>query len=73
MGIRNLESFKQPMPVGVRLPGIEVEQRFYDELGISNTSSNYDLLRELCLKGVEERGIDKLENKQEYYDRVKIE
>ena len=73
MGIRNLESFKQPMPVGVRLPGIEVEQRFYDELGISNTSSNYDLLRELCLKGVKERGIDKLDNKQEYYDRVKME
>ena len=45
MGIRNLESFKQPMPVGVRLPEIEVEQRFYNELGISNTSSNYDLLR----------------------------
>ena len=73
MGIRNLEPFNQPMPVGVRLPEIEVEQRFYDELGISNTSSNYDLLRELCLKGVKERGIDKLENKQEYYDRVKME
>jgi DNA polymerase-3 subunit alpha len=27
----------------------------------------------LCLRGVKDRGIDKLENKQEYYDRVKME
>jgi DNA polymerase-3 subunit alpha len=73
MGIRNLKSFKQPMPVGVRLPEIEVERRVYYQLDLDPKSSNYDLLRALCLRGVKQRGIDKLDNKQEYYDRVKME
>ena len=73
MGIRNLKSFKRPMPVGVRLPEIEVERRVYYELDLDPNCSNYDLLRALCLRGVKQRGIDKLDNKQEYYDRVKME
>lgn len=73
MGIRNLESFKQPMPVGVRLPEIEVDKQVYYQLDIDPKSSNYDLLRALCMRGVKQRGIDKLENKQEYYNRVKME
>lgn len=61
------------MPVGVRLPEIEVDRRVYYQLDLDPQSSNYDLLRALCLRGVKERGIDKLDNKQEYYDRVKME
>ena len=68
-----LEPFKQPMPAGVRLPEIEVDRRVYYQLDLDPQSSNYDLLRALCLRGVEQRGINKLENKQEYYDRVKME
>ena len=68
-----LKPLKQPMPVGVRLPEIEVDRRVYYQLDLDPKSSNYDLLRALCLRGVQERGIDKLENKQEYYDRVKME
>jgi len=68
-----LEPFKQPMPVGVRLPGIEVDRRVYYQLDLDPKSSNYDLLRALCLRGVKQRGIDKLENKKDYYDRVKME
>ena len=73
MGIRNLKPLQQPMPVGVRLPEIDVERRVYYQLDLDPQSSNYDLLRALCLRGVKDRGIDKLENKQEYYDRVKME
>ena len=73
MGIRNLKSLEQPMPVGVRLPEIEVDRRVYYQLDLDPKSSNYDLLRALCLRGVKQRGIDKLDNKQEYYNRVKIE
>jgi len=69
----NLKPYNQPMPVGVRLPEIEVDRRVYYQLDLDPKSSNYDLLRALCLRGVKERGIDKLENKQEYYDRVKME
>lgn len=73
MGIRNLDPLKQPMPVGVRLPEIDVQRRVYYQLDLDPQSSNYDLLRALCLRGVKQRGIDKLDNKQEYYDRVKME
>ena len=69
----NLKKFNSPMPVGVRLPGIEVDRRVYYQLDLNPKSSNYELLRALCLRGVKERGIDKFKNKQEYYDRVKIE
>jgi DNA-directed DNA polymerase III PolC len=69
----NLKKFNSPMPVGVRLPGIEVDRKVYYQLDLDPKSSNYDLLRALCLRGVKERGIDKFKNKQEYYDRVKIE
>ena len=69
----NLKKFKSPMPVGVRLPEIDVERRVYYQLDLDPKSSNYDLLRALCLRGAKDRGIEKLENKQEYYDRVKME
>jgi DNA polymerase-3 subunit alpha len=68
-----LKSYSQPMPVGVRLPGIKVDRRVYYQLDLDPKSSNYDLLRALCLRGIKERGIDNLENKQEYYNRVKME
>jgi len=68
-----LKPYKQPMPVGVRLPEIEVDDKHYKELGVPKGTSNFDLLRKLCLKGVKDRGIDLLDNKQKYYDRVKME
>lgn len=68
-----LRPLKQPMPVGVRLPEIQADRRIYYQLDLDPKSSNYDLLRALCLRGVQQRGIDKLDNKKEYYDRVKME
>tara|TARA_R110000772_G_scaffold267729_1_gene392428 strand:+ start:527 stop:3097 length:2571 start_codon:yes stop_codon:yes gene_type:complete len=68
-----LKPYNQPMPVGVRLPEIEVDDKHYKELGIPKDTSNFDLLRKLCLKGVKNRKIDLLDNKQKYYDRVKME
>ena len=73
MGIRNLNPLERPMPPGVRLPEIDVKRRVYYQLDLDPQSSNYDLLRALCLRGVSQRGIDKLDNKKEYYDRVKME
>ncbi len=69
----SFEKYKSPTLAGVILPKIEIEQRHYDKLEIKNTISNYDFLRKLCWLGVQERGIDKLENAKEYYERVKRE
>jgi len=71
--LNQFQKYNRVLAVGVRLPQIEIEQRFYDNLGLDNKVSNYEFLRRLCWKGIQDRGIDKLPNKQEYYDRVKKE
>jgi len=71
--IDTFEKYSDCTPPGVRLPEIDIEKKYYYELKIPDNASNFDFLRHLCLKGVKEKGIDKLENKQDYYDRVKME
>lgn len=65
--------YKECCPPGVRLPEIEIEQKYYDMLEADSTISNYDFLRKLCLKGVYDKGIDKYKNKKDYFDRAKSE
>jgi len=60
-------------PPGVLLPNLSVDSKYYSDLGIDPSSSNYDFLRALCMHGVKSKGIDKLNNKKEYYDRTKME
>jgi len=67
------EKYSSPTLKGVRLPSISIEPRHYSELGVSPNISNYDFLRKLCWKGIQEKGIDKLPNAAEYYARVKYE
>jgi DNA polymerase-3 subunit alpha len=71
--IENFQKYQQPTLPGVKLPQIIIEQKYYDILGIPNTSSNYQFLRKLCHKGVLEKEIDKKQNAQIYYERVKTE
>lgn len=65
--------YQNPFPAGVKLPTIHIEQKYYDLLGCSSEISNFNFLRKLCFWGVKNRGIDKLKNKQEYYDRLTME
>jgi DNA polymerase-3 subunit alpha len=65
--------YEMPTAAGVLLPKIKVEKKYYDLLNIADTSSNFDFLRHLSFKGIKDKGIDKLENKQVYYDRAKFE
>jgi len=67
------QKYEHPVPPGVRLPEIKIDARHYENLGISPSVSNYEFLRQLCLKAVKEKGIDKLNNKKEYYERAKYE
>jgi DNA polymerase-3 subunit alpha len=60
-------------PPGVLLPEIDVNPKYYADLDIDPSSSNYDFLRALCMQGVKSKGIDKLKNKKEYYSRTKME
>ena len=65
--------YKDCCPPGVRLPEIEIEQKYYDILKSDNTISNFEFLKKLCHKGVYDKGIDKFNNKKDYFDRAKEE
>ena len=80
MGDRNIMNFTEKFshyedctPPGVRLPNIKIEKKYYKMLDASPGISNFDFLRKLCNKGVYDRGIDSLENKQDYFERAKQE
>ncbi len=71
--INTFEKYSDCTPPGVRLPEMKIESKFYKDLGVEESATNLDFLRKLCFKGVKDKGIDKLENKQAYYDRAKKE
>jgi DNA polymerase-3 subunit alpha len=73
--ISNFKTYDSCMPPGVRLPRIKIDQKHYKRLSISPKSSNFEFLRQLCWKGIKEKGIDQKEDneKQNYYARTKTE
>lgn len=71
--IDSFSNYQTPFPVGVKLPQIKIEDRFYRALDIPSDTSNFNFLRRLCFEGVKKRGIIDLPNKEEYFDRLKME
>tara|TARA_R100000808_G_scaffold24269_1_gene55480 strand:+ start:10981 stop:13581 length:2601 start_codon:yes stop_codon:yes gene_type:complete len=69
----DFKPYNDCVPPGVRLPSIIIEEKYYKTLGVDKNTSNYDFLRKLCLAGVKKEGIDKLKNKEDYYERTKME
>jgi DNA polymerase III subunit alpha len=67
------QQYKNPFPVGVKLPEIKIEDKYYDLVGCNRGDNHFQFLRKLCLKGVKEKGIDKKDNASEYYARLKME
>lgn len=65
--------YKNYAPPGVRLPEIKIEKKYYKELKLEEGISNFDFLRSLCLQAIKQKGIDKKDDKQDYYDRAKEE
>ena len=59
MNLANYQKYKTPFPVGVKLPQIKIEKKYYDYVGCSENQSNFNFLRRLCHKGLIGRGIDK--------------
>ncbi len=67
------KGYNTPFPVGVKLPEIKIEKKYYDEVDCGDLEDNFQFLRKLCSKRVREKGIDEAENAQIYYDRLKEE
>ena len=73
MSLSKYTGYKTPFPVGVKLPEIKIEKKHYKEVSCGESEDNYQFLRKLCFKRSQEKGIDKLDNSQVYYDRLKEE
>lgn len=71
--IEQFSHYESPFPAGVKLPKIQIEQRYYQELGIPDSISNFEFLRRICFEGVKKRGILELPNKEKYFERLKME
>jgi DNA polymerase-3 subunit alpha len=73
--IKDFTPYKNFEPCGVKLPKISVPESELSAIDekLDNNSSNLDLLKSLCRKGILEKGINKLPNKKEYFDRAKLE
>ncbi len=65
--------YKTPFPVGVKLPEIKIENKYYKEVSCEESADNYQFLRKLCFKRLQQKGIDKFDNAQVYYNRLKEE
>ena len=73
MNTTKYTGYKTPFPVGVKLPEIQIEKKYYDEVSCNDLGNNFQFLRKLCYKKVQEKGIDKFDNAQTYYERIKEE
>ncbi len=71
--IEQFSHYESPFPAGVKLPKIQIEQRYYQELGIPDSISNFEFLRRICFEGVKKRGILEFPNKEKYFERLKME
>ena len=71
--IKSFSKYEEVCPPGVRLPEIDVEQKYYDQLSCSNKISNFDFLKKLCWEGLKEKGLNQLDNSESYLSRLKME
>ena len=70
---KDFTKYEDVCPPGVRLPQIDIEQKYYDELGLSSDISNFDFLKKLCWEGLKSKDLHQCENKDEYLNRLKQE
>lgn len=65
--------YKNPFPVGVKLPEISVPKNTLDSLGLGSDADSLEILKQLCRKGLREKGIINQDNRKEYYERTEME
>jgi len=71
--LKQFSTYENVCPPGVRLPEIDIEQKYYKGLKVSPDISNFEFLKRICWEGMKSKGINKFANKQVYLDRVKME
>ena len=60
-------------PPGVRLPEIDVEDKYYSDLKVDSSISNLEFLSHLCEKGIKDKELNKSDSFSIYKDRLSME
>ena len=60
-------------PAGVELPKTHIPEQVLSDLGLNKNSSKVDVFSELCERAIVDKGINKLSNKDVYYQRCNDE
>jgi DNA polymerase-3 subunit alpha len=63
-------SYQGCVPVGVRLPEIKIESKYYSENNIDTSVDNYEFLKQICITGLKRRNINDLDNYNDYTKRL---
>jgi len=72
--LNKFSQYKNCVPPGVRLPKINIEEKYYKSLGLETSVSNFKFLQALCDKNLSLKDIDFNKNKlSSYKDRLKYE
>lgn len=73
--LEDFQPYEECENVGVRLPKISLtkEELLAIDPALSENSTSFDVLKALARKGIIEKGINKLPNRKDYYDRAKQE
>ncbi len=69
--VDQFSQYDECAPPGVLLPNIQIEPKYYEELGISSDSDNLTFLKHLCWQNMKSKGFSK--NDTVYLERLKME
>jgi len=69
--LNQFKKYDECAPPGVLLPKINIDPKYYKELGIAKNSTNIRFLRALCWKNMQEYGLSKKDTV--YLDRMTME
>tara|TARA_R110000824_G_scaffold106642_4_gene252297 strand:- start:2693 stop:5311 length:2619 start_codon:yes stop_codon:yes gene_type:complete len=67
----NFTAYDECAPAGVLLPQINIEDKYYKQLGISTKSSNLQFLKKLCSKNMRKKGFTSKDKK--HIERMRME
>lgn len=77
VGMKNFtdifSSYGGCLPKGLLLPEVKIDQKHYERLKISDSSSNFDFLKQLCLGSFNKLTFKNEEEKTKYHDRMNHE
>ena len=69
----NFQGYDVPYDKGVKMPTIQITKKDYEKYGLKDGATNSEFLKAMCKEAVIRLGINKKENKKEYYARIKME